>query len=407
MKVFIIGGGASGMMAALSAAEDPHNTVTILERQNRVGKKLMATGNGRCNLTNQAAGPAFYHGQQPQFIRPAFAFLSVEKTLSLFQKLGLYTVMEESGKYYPLSDQANSVVDTLRFALEQRGVNIVTSCDVLSVHKKARGYQLETTGETYFADKLIVTCGGCAGKALGGTRSGYKLLASLGHSCTQLFPSLVQVKTDLTCVKSLKGVRSDCAITLKASGRIVQQTCGEVQFTDFGVSGPVTFELSRAVSVCEDEMVLLLDFMRNYTEEQLVSALHERAERFPELHAEQLLTGMLNTRLGLAVVKSAGLSIHDPLLSLTDADLRAVAHALKYFPLQVEGTLGMEHAQVTVGGVPTAEFRADTLESRLAPGVFAAGEVLDIDGDCGGFNLQWAWSSGYLAGKLGRIEDKI
>jgi len=407
MKVIIIGGGASGMMAALSASEDPNNTVTVLERQNRVGKKLMATGNGRCNLTNKAAAPSFYHGLHPEFIRSAFEQLPVEKTLEIFRKLGLYTVMEDSGKYYPLSDQANSVVDTLRFALEQRGVNIVTSCDVLSVHKKARGYQLETTGEKYFADKLIVACGGCAGKALGGTRSGYKLLASLGHSCTDLSPSLVQVKTDLTYVRSLKGVRADCTMTLKASGRVVQQTSGEVQFTDFGVSGPVTFELSRAVSVCKDEMVLLLDFMKHYTEEQLVRSLCDRAQLFPELHAEQLLTGMLNTRLGLTVVKSAGLNIHDPLKTLSDMDLCKVAHALKYFPLKVEGTLGMEHAQVTAGGVPTAEFRADTLESRLAPGVFAAGEVLDIDGDCGGFNLQWAWSSGYLAGKLGRIEDNI
>ncbi len=407
MKVLIIGGGAAGMMAALSASEDSNNTVTILERQNRVGKKLMATGNGRCNLTNRAASVEYYHGEQPEFVRHAMEKLSVDDTLSLFRQLGLYTVMEENGKYYPLSDQANSVVDTLRFALEQRGVNIITSCDVLSVSKKARGYQIETTGEKYFADKLIVACGGCAGKALGGTRSGYKLLGSLGHSCTELSPSLVQVKTDPTYVRSLKGVRADCTMKLKAAGRTVAQSSGEVQFTDFGVSGPVTFELSRCVSVRREEMVLLLDFMRNFSEDQLLQALRQRIEVFPSLNTEQLLTGMLNTRLGLAVVKFAGLNIHAPLADLCEDELRRVAHALKHFPLSVEGTLGMEHAQVTAGGVLTSEFRADTLESRFAPGVFAAGEVLDIDGDCGGFNLQWAWSSGYLAGKLGRIEDKL
>lgn len=405
MKVIIIGGGAAGMMAALSASEDIRNTVTILERQNRVGKKLMATGNGRCNLTNRFAAPDHYHGLKPEFIRPAMALLSVDKTLELFRKLGLYTVMEETGKYYPLSDQANSVVDTLRFALEQRGVEIVTGCDVLSVGKKARGYRVETTGESYFADKLIVTCGGCAGKALGGTRSGYKLLGTLGHSCTDLFPSLVQVKTDLTYVRSLKGVRADCSMTLKSSGTVLTQTEGEVQFTDFGVSGPVTFELSRSISTCRDEMVLLLDFMRQYSEDEIFTSLLERISRFPAMTAENLLTGMLNTRLGLTVVKFAGLDLKSELRDLHEEELRKVAHSLKYFPLPVEGPLGMEHAQVTAGGVLTSEFRADTLESRLAPGVFAAGEVLDIDGDCGGYNLQWAWSSGYLAGKLGRIEE--
>ena len=405
MKVFIIGGGAAGMMAALSAADDPNNNITVLERQNRVGKKLLATGNGRCNLTNLHAGEAHYHGLHPEFVRSAMARFDVEKTLAYFRSLGLYTVAEESGKVYPLSDQANSVVDTLRFALEQRGINVITGCDVLSISKKAKGYQIETTGEKYFADKLIITTGGCAGKGLGGTRSGYRLLGSMGHTATELRPALVQIKTVAEQVRALKGVRADCTITLKVDGHVHAQSSGEIQFTDFGVSGPVAFELSRSVSTEDGEKVLLLDLMRNYSEDDLITALEERCLRFPQMLAENLLCGMLNTRLGLQVLKRTEIDLKTPISELNSTDVRTLAHLLKYLSFTVEGVLGMEHAQVTAGGIVTGEFRADTLESRKNPGLFAAGEVLDIDGDCGGYNLQWAWSSGYVAGKLGKLED--
>ena len=404
MQVLIIGGGASGMMAALSASENPENQVTILERQNRVGKKLMATGNGRCNLTNRNLTLRNFHGTDAGFAEKALSRFPVDATLDYFAQLGLYTVTEEDGKVYPLSDQANSVVDTLRFALSQRGVTVITGCDVLSVRKKARGYKIVTTGEEYDADNLIITAGGCAGKTLGGTRSGYKLLESLGHRTTSLHPVLVQVKTDLTYVRSLKGVRADCAMTLKENGKTLAVQQGEVQFTDFGVSGPVTFSLSRLVSLAQGEQLLLLDFLRNYSENEIYASLSARCGRFPKLEVEQLLTGMLNPRLGLAVLKFSQLDLKSELASLTEDSLKKIAHNLKFFPLQADGTLGMEHAQVTAGGVLTCDFRADTLESRKAPGVFVAGEVLDIDGDCGGYNLQWAWSSGYVAGKLGGKE---
>lgn len=405
MKVFIIGGGAAGMMAAISAAEDANNTVTILERQNRVGKKLLATGNGRCNLSNVHADVSHYHGQHPDFVRSAMERFGVEKTLQYFHTLGLYTVTEDSGKVYPLSDQANSVVDTLRFAMEQRGIHVITSCDVLSISKKARGYHIETTVESYFADKLIVTTGGCAGKTLGGTRSGYRLLGSMGHNTTDIYPVLVQIKTDPEQVRALKGVRADCTITLKADSHTLAQSHGEIQFTDFGVSGPVAFELSRAASTEQGDKILLLDLMRNYSEQELASALLERVRTFPQMPIENLLCGMLNTRLGLQVLKRTEMDLKKPLSALNKPQIDTLSHLLKYLSFRVEGVMGMDHAQVTAGGIFTSEFRADTLESRRNPGLFAAGEVLDIDGDCGGFNLQWAWSSGYVAGKLGKLED--
>ena len=402
MKILILGGGASGMMAALSAASDPRNTVTVLERQGRVGKKLMATGNGRCNLTNTSLTPENYHGADPAFVLPALEAFGVERTLDFFHSLGLLTVTEPGGRVYPLSDQANSVVDVLRFTLEARGVSVVCGCDVVEVRKKARGWQaLAATGEAYFGDKLIVACGGCAGKKIGGTRSGYHLLSMLGHSCTELLPALTQSKTDTEYVRSLKGVRADCSVRLKKEGQTTAQSAGELQFTEFGISGPVTFEISRAASVGGEGQTVILNFLRHYDPAQGVSLLLERRTAFPALPAEELLSGFVQARLGKVIVKRAGLSADTSLSDLTDDELRTVVSLIQGFSLRVEGVMGMDSAQVTVGGVPTCEFDPYTLESRLAPNVYATGEVLDIDGDCGGFNLQWAWSSGWLAGRLG------
>ena len=404
MKVLIIGGGASGMMAALTAAEDPSNRVTLLERQSRVGRKLLATGNGRCNLSNIHASEAHYHGYDPSFVRHALRQFSPADTLAFFQQLGLLTVTEESGRVYPFSDQANSVVDILRFALAQRGVDLRCGCEVISIGKKARGYNVKTAEEAFYCDKLILACGGSAGAKLGGTDWGYKLLSSMGHTVTPLRPSLVQIKTDASVTKSLKGVRADAGITLKRNGQLVAQNVGEVQFTDFGISGPAIFELSREVENKGDQL-LLLDLMRPWSEDQLASLLLQKRADFPDLAADELLTGALHNRLGKVVLKISGTELPQTLAEITESQIRRIARTVKYFPMTVTGIMGLELAQVTAGGVLTSEFRPDTLESRLCPGLFATGEVLDIDGDCGGYNLQWAWSSGRLAGKLGRTGD--
>ena len=404
MKVLIIGGGASGMMAALSALENPDNSVTLLERQSRVGKKLLATGNGRCNLTNRNIRLTHYHGQQPEFARFALESFYVGRTLAFFERLGLLTVTEDSGKVYPLSDQSNSVVDVLRFAAAQAGVQLVCGFDAQSVKKKARGYQVAgADGSAYFGDKLIIACGGCAGKALGGTMSGYELLSQLGHSRTALHPSLTQIRTDPAPIRGLKGVRADCHIRLRAGGRTVQEDAGEAQFTETGVSGPAAFTLSRQAGQAQ-EAELLLDLLRAYPEPQVLALLAARKAALPQLPAEDALAGMLHPRLGKTLCRACGLG-QQPLAGIPDEALAALAKKIKNFALPVTGVSGFESAQVTAGGVRTAEFRADTLESRLAPGVFACGEVLDIDGDCGGYNLQWAWSSGYVAGMLGKQEE--
>ena len=406
MKVLVLGGGASGMMAALTAAEDPSNHVTLLERQSRVGRKLLATGNGRCNLSNLHADVSHYHGVDPAFAGPALKYFPVEDTLAFFMQLGLVTAAEADGKIYPFSDQANSVVDVLRLALAQRGVDVRCGCEVVQLSKKARGYSLKTQDEAFFADKVIIACGGSAGGKLGGTDLGYKLLSSMGHTVIAPRPALVQIKTDTAFTKSLKGVRADAGVTLKRGSSVVAEDSGEIQFTDFGVSGPTIFDLSREASF-GGEQTLLLDLFRPMTVDETRSMLLTRRDNDPERPLEDFLTGMLHNRLGRVVLTAAGFRLDSRCGDLSASDLDRIVLKIKYFPLTVTGVMGLEQAQVTAGGICTREFRPETLESKLCPGLFATGELLDIDGDCGGYNLQWAWSSGRLAGRLGNTGDTL
>lgn len=399
MKVAVIGGGAAGLTAAITAAEAGH-TVTVLERQGRVGRKLMATGNGRCNLSNLNWGPENYHGQDPAFALPALAAFPSAAALDFFRSLGLLTVAEPSGRVYPRSDQAGSVVDVLRLAAAARGAELRTGAEVLSLCRAGDGFALALAGETVTADRVIVCCGGLAGEKLGGTKSGYALLSSLGHRRTPLHPALVQLRTDPTYVRALKGVRAEARVVLEEAGAVIAQSAGEVQFTDYGVSGPAVFEVSRAASTAAGEVTARLDLLPGLPRGELEGLLARRVEDLPGLPLENLLTGMLHNRLGQTVLRYAGCGLSGTVNGLTGTDLGRIAAAVKDFTLPVTGTLGFDAAQVTAGGMDTAEFDPNTLRSRLVPGLYAAGEVLDVDGDCGGYNLQWAWASGRLAGRL-------
>ncbi len=392
MDVLVIGGGASGMAAAL-AARQAGARVVLLERQARLGRKLQATGNGRCNLTN--LNPRPYHGEDPAFADPALAALSPAATLAWLEGLGLLTVAEPSGRVYPYSDQANSVVDVLRFALEEAGVEVFTGQEVRSVQRTREGFRVEAR-DSFLCTRLVVACGGLAGTKLGGSLSGYQLLAKLGHRATRLRPALVQLKARWGGLSALKGVRANCRAQVLRDGAVFSQSQGELQFTDYGLSGPVLFEISRDACQGPGLWQCRLDFLPQLDMARLLGLLENRRET--GLPAEELFTGILHNRLGRVLTRAAG--VRDGLLrALSDADLAACAGIAKGLTLPLEEPLGMDAAQVTAGGVKTAQFDPQTLESRLVPGLYACGEVLDIDGDCGGYNLQWAWSSGYLAGR--------
>ena len=396
MVVGIIGGGASGMAAALAAAENPLVEVILLERQARVGRKLLATGNGRCNLSNLHALEGHYHGDAPDFAQQALQAFDPDATLDWFRGLGLYTVAEDSGKVYPYSDQANSVVDVLRLALEKPNIQVRTGFEVQKIRRVEQGFILSGEEETVQCHKLIVACGGLAGSKLGGTMAGYKLLAKLGHKSTRLRPTLVQLKCGWGGIVSLKGVRANCHVQILKDGKLFNQSTGELQFTEYGISGPVIFETSRDVCHGSGSWSAKLDFMPGFPETELFAELERRKQT--ALPVEELLTGILHNRLGRVLTRVAGVKGKNFARELTDEEVREICRTVKGFELELTEPMGMDHAQVTAGGVITHQFDPGTMESKLVPGLYACGEVLDIDGDCGGYNLQWAWSSGRCAG---------
>ncbi len=398
MIIGIIGGGAAGMAAAIEASQYD-NKVIIFERQARVGRKLQATGNGRCNLSNLGVQVIHYHGQQPEFVSLALERFGVEDTLAWFRKLGLFTVAEDSGKVYPYSDQANSVVDILRFALQKENIVLYTGAEVKKIKREDEGFCIECDEVQEYCDRLIIACGGLAGTKLGGTMSGYKLLGKLGHKCTKLRPTLVQLKSDWGALVSLKGVRTNCSIQILKDEQLHAQSVGELQFTEYGLSGPVVFEVSRDTCATPGDWIAQVDFLPHIAQEQLLEEIKARRER--NVPVSELLTGILHNRLGRVLTQAAGASD-----SLDNFQLQAVCEAVKEFRISLTEPMGMDSAQVTAGGVLTEQFDPETMESRLVSGLYACGEVLDIDGDCGGYNLQWAWSSGRLAGMCAGKEAK-
>ena len=397
MNVCVIGGGAAGMLAALTAAENGHR-VLLLERQSRVGRKLLTTGNGRCNLSNYHVSPAHYHGGAG-FCDFALSQFDVGETLQYFASLGLLTVSEASGRIYPMSNMAGSVLDVLRYALERPEIDLQTGQTVTAVRKMPEGFSVKTETDTFSARCLILAAGGAAGSKVGGGMDGYRLAKSLGHHRTALYPSLVQLKTDPTYPRALKGVKAQCGISICRGSQVLARNSGEVLFTEYGVSGPAIFDLSRSVSAGGSDLTCLLNFFPDWEEAEVLHWLSQRQAAMAAHEASTLLTGSCHTRLGQMICKSAGFT-NQRAAGLTRDDLRRIARQATHFALPITGTCGFDQAQVTAGGLDTSEFDPRTLQSRLVPGLYACGELLDIDGDCGGYNLQWAWSSGRLAGKL-------
>ena len=396
MVVGIIGAGASGMAAALAAAENKDVQVFLFERQARVGKKLLATGNGRCNLSNTHTNPTRYHGENTEFCRIALEKFGVQSTLEWFSSLGLYTVTEDSGRIYPYSDQANSVVDVLRLALNKSNITLHLGAEVEKIRHIDGAFHISFVDQNAVCDKLIIACGGLAGTKLGGTMAGYKLLGKLGHKSTRLRPNLVQIQSDWPMLASLKGVRANCCAEIFHNDVLYAQSHGELQFTERGLSGPVIFEISRDVCAEKGSWVCRLDFLPGWDDEKLLAVLKERTKQ--ELSVDDLLTGFLHNRLGRVITKAVGIKGKTWCSELSEQELKAVCGGVKSLEVALTEPLGMDSAQVTAGGVLTEQFDPNTMQSRLIKGLYACGEVLDIDGDCGGFNLQWAWSSGRLAG---------
>ena len=391
IEIAVIGGGASGLFAAIAASNE-NTTVTVYEKEKRVGRKILATGNGRCNMTNINATEADYHGGDTGFMKGAISRFWVKETLDFFSELGVLWKEEDEGKVYPYSDTASSVLDILRRKTDELGVKTECEFAVKSISKNKDGFVIkDSSGNCRKCDRVIIATGGKAGASLGSDGSGYALLKSFGHIITNVSPSLVQIKTETEFVRKLKGIKVNAKVTLGDK----KQT-GELLFADYGLSGPPVFWLSAYLGSNKE---IFIDFMPEYAYEKVYEMICMRCAYLYDLPLEEFFVGMLNKRVSQALLKYAGVEpLSRPAHTLSEKEIKNIATAIKNLRLKIEGTASWNNAQVTKGGADVSQFDCVTMQSKLVPGLYACGEVLDIDGDCGGYNLQWAWSSGYLAG---------
>lgn len=385
--IAIIGGGAAGLAAAVMLIRrSPGISVTILERSDRVGRKLSSTGNGRCNITNANACASFYHGDAKLAGRLLENF-GYDEQKDFFLKLGVPFVEEDAGKIYPMSLQASSVTDALRFEASELGVNITTCCEVSEITKKDNIFNIKAQNGTVKSRAVLIACGGIAGGKTGSS-SGYALLKSFGHKIEKTFPAVVQIKTEPSLVRQLKGIKINGAVTV-TSGVGARTEYGEILFCDYGISGPPVLQTARLVS--GENPFAVLDLMPALSEDDIYAYLSDFTESHPLRPAPEVFTGFMNKRLGQVILKSCGGNMKVSAYELSEKVLKKTAHKIKAMRLEITGTTGFENAQVTAGGAQTTQF-FDTLMSKKVKGLFAAGEVLDVDGDCGGFNLAFCWA---------------
>lgn len=389
-QLAVIGGGASGLCAAIAAKrKNPSARIVIIEALPRVGKKILATGNGRCNLTNINASAKDYN---TDFVADILKMYPPEKVIEFFNTIGLLTVTDSEGRVYPMSNTAASVLDCLRFTADSLGIEII--CDTHVDKIENEGSKFVINGQ-FKSEKVIIACGGKASPSQGSDGSGFGLLKALGHAITPLYPGLVQLTVSEN-VKFLKGVRVKANVRLLSDGKTVESSKGEVLFTDYGLSGIAVMDISRKVK--KGNFTCSLDILPSLSVKEIQSFIVRLKNDNPMLAVENALCGMLPKKAGQYVLKLLSVNADTPLKRLNDSEIRKIAEKIKNLTFTVKGTNGFNNAQITVGGADVREFDSRTLESKKVKGLYCTGEILDVDAICGGYNLQWAWASGLTAG---------
>ena len=411
--VGIVGGGAAGLMAAVTAARQGAE-VTILEGNDRVGKKILSTGNGKCNLGNRRLDPGEYYTEQPECLAHCLERFGTEDTIAFFQGIGLM-LKEKNGSLYPACEQASAVLDVLRYELAALGVEVIAGCKVRQILPGQKGGQtlkkkepfppgqimVKEEGRNFCFDRVVIACGGKAAPKTGSDGSGFRLAEQLGHSLFPTVPALTALRCAEPYFKAVSGVRADALVRVWNGGKCIAGERGELQLTDYGISGIPVFQLSRQVNYIlreQKEVEVTVDFLPDYGQEEYERLQAGRKLLLNDRTVEEFFTGMLHKKLMLQFVKMAGLKPGEPAEEADRDSMERVYGLCREWRLHVNGHNSYDNAQVCAGGVPLDQVTQD-LESRRAPGVFFAGEILDVDGKCGGYNLQWAWCSGYLAGK--------
>lgn len=421
--IAVIGGGASGMTSAIAVKKRQHThfssdiSVGIFEKNTKFGKKLLLTGNGRCNLTNKNIELSNYHGTNVQFVMDALKKMPNEAVRDFFEDIGLQTFYDNDGKCYPVSLSSSSVLDCLRFSIEDLDIDQHFSTLITGIKKTEDLFTLYTSDDRkYYARTVIIACGGSCSPFTGSDGNGYNLLKTLGHSIVNPIPGIVQLKTDIGIVKPLSGIKINSRASLFVDGIEVRSEYGETLFTDYGLSGPPILQLSGLVSRAlyqgitdrKKNVVVSIDLMPEHDEKEILDLLRKRCVKFSKRRLDQLLVGLFHNRIATVVIKEATQKPMASLISeLSEAEVNRLTKLIKYLHLKVTGTMTLQNAQVTLGGVKTSELNPISMESKLCKGLYVCGEIIDIDGDCGGYNLQWAWSSGFAAadGALRYLSD--
>ena len=398
-RIAIIGGGASGMMAAITAASHGAE-VTIYEGKDRLGKKILATGNGKCNFTNLVQEDSCYRGQNPSFSKTVRNAFDTEATLEFFRSIGIEPKIR-NGYVYPNSEQAASVADALAMEVRAKKIKVVSE-QVYSVKTSDSVFLVKSEQGMAEYDKVILCCGSPAGMKNPKEFGGYALAERLGHHITTLIPALVQLRCKEKWFKTVSGVRTEGKITVFENGTELAEEKGELLFADYGLSGIPVFQISRFAGEAllrGSKVTCKLDLLPGYSPEELEELLKKRSETLKNRTAEEVLTGLLNHKLNYIILKECNIDpVADSKKAYKNEDFKRLAKQYKTLTCQVTETNPFANAQVCAGGVDTTEIEETTMESRLVPGVYFAGELVDVDGTCGGYNLQWAWSSGYVAG---------
>ena len=403
--IAVIGGGASGLVCAISAKRRANQikkdiSVIILEKNSRVGKKLLSTGNGKCNLTNTDIRTKAYHSNDMPLIRNVLDSFLPDKIINFFEQIGI-TCISNNNLVYPRSLQAASVLDALRFEAQKLGIEFICDFDVENIKKSNSTYIISNKMQNIYADAVIIASGSIA---TFGSDIGLDILKSFGHKIYTQYPALTTLKCSDPCIKTAKGMRGCASITLVCDGKTIRCEEGELLFCDYGFSGIAIMQLSGYVSKLfgdgkKHDVKLKIDFAPEYTEDELYSILIKKRDALSHLETENLLCGFLNKRIGMAIMKHSNIAaLSDPISTLDDKKIKSLTHEVKSFEMVITGTKGASQAQVMGGGASLADFNINTLESKKSPKLFACGEVLDVYGDCGGYNLTWAWASGNLCG---------
>lgn len=408
--IAVIGGGASGMLAAITALEtNPDIRVIIFDQKDILGKKILSTGNGRCNLTNEKMAPDYFRSDTPELLSSVLKAFDYPDTMHFFENLGLL-LKSRNGYVYPRCDQAAVVRSVLDNRLKELGAETHRDTTVNAIVHTKKGFRIQTDHDDFHADRVILATGGKASPKLGSDGSGYTLAKSQGHSVVPVVPALVQLKVKDFAFAKASGVRTDAKVTAKVKGKETASDTGELQITNYGISGIPVFQISRYISRAlyeKQRSQVVIDFLPELGNDALDKLLKQKLRHLtcsnPKAKPEDLLTGILHTKLIPEILRTAGIRFSMKMNEMGDGEISNLCDAIKSCELTITDTNGFDNAQVCAGGVRLKEVDVNTMQSYITDGLYLAGELLDVDGICGGYNLQWAWSTGYLAGKHAAI----